>query len=153
MRDYDPTTGRYIEADPLGLVDGVSVYGYVRQNPGRYVDPRGEFGVAGAVVGGLSNLGIQILVNYAKYGDLTTALRCVDIKDVILSAGFGFLGASPLSAARTGRYGSAGGIVVVTTWTKKITTPIPVRIGDECECDGGQGLKNGALELLKKIHL
>jgi RHS repeat-associated protein len=23
MRDYDPTTGRYIEADPLGLVDGV----------------------------------------------------------------------------------------------------------------------------------
>ena len=27
MRDYDPTTGRYIEADPLGLVDGASVYG------------------------------------------------------------------------------------------------------------------------------
>ena len=42
MRDYDPTTGRYIEADPLGLVDGASVYGYARQNPGRYVDPRGE---------------------------------------------------------------------------------------------------------------
>ncbi len=42
MRDYDPTTGRYIQADPLGLVDGASVYGYVRQNPGRYVDPRGE---------------------------------------------------------------------------------------------------------------
>ncbi|WP_353937972.1 RHS repeat-associated core domain-containing protein [uncultured Sulfitobacter sp.] len=42
MRDYDPTTGRYIEADPLGLVDGPSVYGYVGQNPGRYTDPRGE---------------------------------------------------------------------------------------------------------------
>ena len=42
MRDYDPTTGRYLQADPLGLVDGASVYGYVRQNPGRYVDPRGE---------------------------------------------------------------------------------------------------------------
>ncbi len=42
MRDYDPTTGRYVEADPLGLVDGASVYGYVRQNPGRWVDPRGE---------------------------------------------------------------------------------------------------------------
>ena len=42
MRDYDPTTGRYIQADPLGLVDGASVYGYVGQNPGRYVDPRGE---------------------------------------------------------------------------------------------------------------
>ncbi|MCB2129154.1 MAG: RHS repeat-associated core domain-containing protein [Rhodobacteraceae bacterium] len=42
MRDYDPTMGRYIEADPLGLVDGASVYGYVRQNPGRWADPRGE---------------------------------------------------------------------------------------------------------------
>ncbi|WP_421701004.1 RHS repeat domain-containing protein [Aliiroseovarius sp.] len=42
MRDYDPTTGRYIQADPLGLVDGASVYGYALQNPGRYVDPRGE---------------------------------------------------------------------------------------------------------------
>ncbi len=26
MRDYDPTTGRYLQADPLGLVDGASVY-------------------------------------------------------------------------------------------------------------------------------
>jgi RHS repeat-associated protein len=42
MRDYDPTTGRYIEPDPLGLVDGPSVYGYVGGNPGRYIDPRGE---------------------------------------------------------------------------------------------------------------
>jgi uncharacterized protein RhaS with RHS repeats len=42
MRDYDPTTGRYMQADPLGLVDGASVYGYARQSPGRWVDPRGE---------------------------------------------------------------------------------------------------------------
>ncbi len=32
MRDYDPTTGRYIQADPLGLLDGASVYGYALQN-------------------------------------------------------------------------------------------------------------------------
>jgi len=38
MRDYDPTLGRYIQADPLGLVDGASVYGYVGQNPSNYVD-------------------------------------------------------------------------------------------------------------------
>ena len=41
MRDYDPTTGRYLQADPLGLVDGASVYGYVKQNPGRWIDPTG----------------------------------------------------------------------------------------------------------------
>jgi RHS repeat-associated protein len=44
MRDYDPTTGRYLQADPLGLIDGASVYGYARQSPGMYVDPRGEQG-------------------------------------------------------------------------------------------------------------
>ncbi|QGX98610.1 hypothetical protein EI983_10105 [Roseovarius faecimaris] len=42
MRDYDPTLGRYIQADPLGLVDGASVYGYARQNSRRYTDPTGE---------------------------------------------------------------------------------------------------------------
>ena len=42
MRDYDPTLGRYIQADPLGLVDGASVYRYALQSPARYIDPRGE---------------------------------------------------------------------------------------------------------------
>jgi RHS repeat-associated protein len=42
MRDYDPTTGRYLQADPLGLIDGASVYGYVRQSPMMLTDPTGE---------------------------------------------------------------------------------------------------------------
>jgi len=42
MRDYDPTTGRYLQADPLGLVDGAAIYNYALQNPGRYIDPRGK---------------------------------------------------------------------------------------------------------------
>ncbi len=53
MRDYDPTTGRYIQADPLGLVDGASVYGYALQNPGRYTDPRGEFVMFLPILAGL----------------------------------------------------------------------------------------------------
>ena len=42
MRDYDPTTGRYLEPDPLGLVDGASVYAYAGQNPMMLIDPSGE---------------------------------------------------------------------------------------------------------------
>jgi RHS repeat-associated protein len=42
MRDYDPTTGRYIQPDPLGLIDGPSVYGYAGQNALRFTDVRGE---------------------------------------------------------------------------------------------------------------
>ena len=40
-RDYDPTTGRYLQADPLGLVDGPSVYGYARMSPVVWIDPWG----------------------------------------------------------------------------------------------------------------
>lgn len=43
MRDYDPTTGRYLQADPLGLIDGASVYGYARQSPLYWIDPTGRF--------------------------------------------------------------------------------------------------------------
>jgi RHS repeat-associated protein len=40
-RDYDPTTGRYIQADPIGLAGGASPYSYAMNNPLRYSDPLG----------------------------------------------------------------------------------------------------------------
>jgi RHS repeat-associated protein len=42
-RDYDPTTGRYIQADPIGLAGGANPYSYAMNNPLRYSDPTGEF--------------------------------------------------------------------------------------------------------------
>lgn len=41
-RHCDPSLGRYTQPDPLGFVDGPSVYGYARRNPYRYVDPDGR---------------------------------------------------------------------------------------------------------------
>src|SRR6185312_12253393 len=41
FRDYEPSLGRYIESDPIGLAGGLNIYVYVRGNTLRYIDPRG----------------------------------------------------------------------------------------------------------------
>jgi RHS repeat-associated protein len=40
-RYYDPTTGRYISADPSGLAAGTNLYNYVGGNPVSRIDPYG----------------------------------------------------------------------------------------------------------------
>ncbi len=40
-RFYDPTTGRYIAADPIGLAGGINLYGYVGGDPILKFDPLG----------------------------------------------------------------------------------------------------------------
>jgi len=41
FRDYDPSTGRYVESDPIGLNGGMNTYVYVDSNPLRWLDYRG----------------------------------------------------------------------------------------------------------------
>jgi hypothetical protein len=128
------------------------VYGYVGQSPLRKVDPTGEFGIVGALIGGGSNLGFQFIKNYLLYGNALTALRWVDIKSVTISAAFGAVGVSPLKALKTGGLKSAGAVQGIISYAKLEAGFAPITIGDECECRVPEERKSVIADLIGTLQ-
>ncbi len=117
MRDYDPTTGRYIQADPLGLVDGASVYGYAKGNPLYWTDPTGEcVGPAaiacGAVGGAVLGVALGALLDYLEDGCFDYTLEEA-AWDAAWGAAFGGAG-SALGRAYSAYKGAAGARAAAT---------------------------------------
>ena len=78
-RYYDPVTGRYISADPIGLDGGLNLYAYVGSNPVNWVDPEGLAGnltihSSGTGRGSLGSGGISghSWISYTPDGGSTT---------------------------------------------------------------------------------
>jgi RHS repeat-associated protein len=120
-RHYDPSLGRYIQPDPLGLEtllsDGPSAYGYVGGNPLAYIDEDAHLAwfaapIIGAVGSGLIDFGVQLYRHNGK-------LECVSVKELLgaVAAGavLGSTGPSGLIFGRAGalatRLGYKGGFL------------------------------------------
>jgi len=46
-RSYNPSTGRYLNPDPIGLAGGLNLFAYVQNNPINSGDPNGMVGIGG----------------------------------------------------------------------------------------------------------
>ncbi len=124
FRQYQPTLGRYITPDPIGIAGGLNLYGYAGQNPINYIDPMGlyslgEFGDDAAQFmigfGDVASLGITKIIRRTELygGDYYTDV-CSNAYKIGEWAGFaastftGLTGGVRMSLARSARYWKLG---------------------------------------------
>ena len=129
-----------MQADPLGLVDGSSVYGYALQSPYRYTDPRGEKGgYIGAITGAAGNIVFQVVTQiFLNDKGVWDAVKCINWYKNLVASAFGSAGISPLvdggKAILYKKYGLAGKNGGAGMLAMAIGNAGPVWTWDEEEC-------------------
>ena len=68
-RDYDASTGRYLQADPVGLLGGLNAYAYATANPVTYIDFLGLEWEYSQGTGTLRHNGQKFANGYAGHGE------------------------------------------------------------------------------------
>ena len=127
-RDYSAEIGRWTAKDPIGLAGGdVNFYGYVWNDPKNYLDPTGEVGVLGAVVGaGIG--GVSSFVGTLASGGSLTEASINATFGIASGAVAGFLpGGTFLRSALSG--GALGG-------TSNAVSQTAVIINNDCKSFG-----------------
>ena len=90
QRDFNVSSGRYIQSDSIGLKGGVNLFGYVNGNPLLLIDSTGEIIWIPIIINGVIAAGAEAITT-----GVTKGWRCVDVGDMLLAgaAGAAFSGA------------------------------------------------------------
>jgi RHS repeat-associated protein len=95
-RDYDNQSGRWLAKDSRRfMVVESNRYTYVKQDAVNKIDPTGEIGLPGAVIGGLTSLALQAADNYINNRDVTDFAN-YDYSDILVDAAVGAVAPSAL---------------------------------------------------------
>ena len=95
-RQYSPTLRRWMTPDPLSeKYYGISPYAFCNNNPVNFVDPDGEFPLFSNIVGGFVSAGVeygsQVIGNFFSRGFSVDAFTDVDLFDIGVAFGEGFI--------------------------------------------------------------
>jgi RHS repeat-associated protein len=115
FRDYDPTTGRYIQSDPIGIEGGLNTYSYVENNPLIIID---AFGLDGGIDDYGYNGVLQPIIQDNSCECKTASIQLppltekdIDARDKIIGR-FGYTFATLTGLVASRFLGSTGGTVV-----------------------------------------
>ena len=72
-RHYDPRTGRYTQADPIGIHGGINPFVYTGASPVRRIDPLGLAYWEGTI--GMASLGPVTVMNFSLMSECVGGLR------------------------------------------------------------------------------
>jgi len=111
-RAYDPSTGRWLQEDPIGVAGGINLYSYNGNNPATFRDP---FGLCpwciGAGIGAVAGAGGTLIYNFVNDRPLTKGLLRNTLLGIAAGATLG-LGYSAVASGLGTEAAGAGTVAV-----------------------------------------